>query len=150
MTGEHLREKLNNQPIRLVDIAKKLKISPQSLENRLKAKDVKINFIVELSKAINKSVYFFIEGSDLESSFLNVNSNLSLGQTTKKDTSIESLLISALIEKMDASLFDKLNAIDQKIEYIECFMEAIKMKIEIEEELKKAISNSKKTPLKES
>ena len=144
MNGEHLRKKLVEQSVDFMAVAKELGISPQSLQNRLKAKDVKISFIVELAKAINKSVYYFIQGSGLEQAFLDVNSNLSRGNTDQKDISVESLLISTLKEKIDKSFHERLEEIDEKIDYIHCFLEAIKIKFEIDEELKKTMSSLKK------
>lgn len=61
MTGKILRNKLKTLDIPLRDIATKLKISDQNLQNKLNAKDVKVSFIIELARCLGKDVCFFID-----------------------------------------------------------------------------------------
>ncbi|WP_286914782.1 helix-turn-helix domain-containing protein [Flavobacterium sp. UBA4197] len=69
MTGNILKEKLQLLDIQLSEIARKLNISPQSLQSRLKTKDVTISFLIELAEAVNKSPYFFIKNTLYEKYF---------------------------------------------------------------------------------
>lgn len=62
MTGRDLKYKLEQAGYSLVEIASLIGISPQNLQNKLNSKDVKIGFLQNLAKAINKSIYYFIEG----------------------------------------------------------------------------------------
>lgn len=67
MTGKELREILLNAGYVLSDIADKMKISPQTLNSRLNAKTIKIEFVKELCSVIEKPLSFFSkenEGND--------------------------------------------------------------------------------------
>lgn len=59
MTGKELREILLNAGYVLSDIADKMKISPQTLNSRLNAKTIKIEFVKELCTVIEKPLSFF-------------------------------------------------------------------------------------------
>ncbi|WP_158728616.1 hypothetical protein [Flavobacterium sp. I-STPA6A] len=69
MNGNILKEKLQLIDIQFVDISKKLSISPQSFQSRLKSKDISISFLVEICKAVNKSPYYFLKGTEYENYF---------------------------------------------------------------------------------
>lgn len=67
MTGKEVREILLNAGYVLSDIADKMKISPQTLNSRLNAKTIKIEFVKELCSVIEKPLSFFSrenEGND--------------------------------------------------------------------------------------
>ncbi len=74
MTGEYIRTKIITSGYQQVEVAQKLGISPQSLENRLKAKDVKVSFLLEVAKAINKTIYYFFSDF-LDENFLKKDQN---------------------------------------------------------------------------
>ncbi len=59
MNGEYVKEKLKKGNFQFTEIANKLKISPQNLQSKLNAKDLKVSFLFALAKAINKNVYYF-------------------------------------------------------------------------------------------
>lgn len=69
MNGNILKEKLQMIDIQFVELSKKLNISPQSLNSRLKTKDVTISFLIELCEAVKKSPYYFLKGSEYEKFF---------------------------------------------------------------------------------
>ncbi|MCV9929075.1 hypothetical protein OIU83_15525 [Flavobacterium sp. LS1R49] len=69
MNGDFLKEKLQLLDVQFVELSKKLKITPQSLNSRFKTKDVTISFLIELCEAVKKSPYYFIKGSEYESYF---------------------------------------------------------------------------------
>jgi transcriptional regulator with XRE-family HTH domain len=69
MDGAFLKEKLQMLNIQFVELAKKLEITPQSLNNRFKSKDITLDFICELSTLLNKNAYYFIKGSENEKYF---------------------------------------------------------------------------------
>lgn len=70
MTGEELRQKLQTYGIPLRQIAISMGITEQDFQSKLKAKDLKVSFVVSVAKAINKSVYSLIDDeiSELQSS----------------------------------------------------------------------------------
>ena len=61
MSGEELRQKLQCQGIPLRQIAIAMGITEQDFQSKLKAKDLKVSFVISVSKAINKSVYTLID-----------------------------------------------------------------------------------------
>lgn len=61
MNGDFIRKKIELAGFQLVDVAKNLNITPQDLHSKLKSKDIKVSFLENIAKAINKSVYFFFE-----------------------------------------------------------------------------------------
>lgn len=61
MTGEELRQKLQNYNIPLRQVAIAMGITEQDFQSKLKAKDLKVSFVMSVAKAINKSVYCLIE-----------------------------------------------------------------------------------------
>ncbi len=61
MTGEELRQKLQKYGIPLRQIAISMGITEQDFQSKLKAKDLKVSFVVSVAKAINKSVYSLID-----------------------------------------------------------------------------------------
>jgi len=63
MDGNILREKLQSVGLQMIEIAKKLDISPQNLQSKLKSKDITLSFLVDLSVAINKSPYYLVSGT---------------------------------------------------------------------------------------
>ena len=75
MNGNILKEKLQMIDIQFVELSKKLNISPQSLNSRLKTKDVTISFLIELCQAVKKSPYYFLKGSEYEK-FFSVDENI--------------------------------------------------------------------------
>lgn len=66
MDGAIVKELLLSDGYQLVDIASKLNITPQDLQSKLRSKDLKTSFLVEISNAINKSVYYFLEKGDIK------------------------------------------------------------------------------------
>lgn len=57
MSGQEIRDLLLDNDIVLADLAKKLGISPQALNSKLNAKNISVEFVEDISKAINKNVY---------------------------------------------------------------------------------------------
>lgn len=70
MDGKILKKKLQLLDIQLNEVAKRLDISPQNLQNRFKSKEITLDFLIEISKAVNVSVYYFIKGTIYENDFL--------------------------------------------------------------------------------
>lgn len=61
MNGNDLRIRVKNLGFELKEIADKLNITPQALNSKLLADDLKVSFVQQIAKAINKSVYYLIE-----------------------------------------------------------------------------------------
>lgn len=59
MTGDFIRHKIINAGYQQAEVAQILGITPQTLESRLKAKDVKVSFLLAVAKAIKKNLYYF-------------------------------------------------------------------------------------------
>ncbi len=93
MTGIEVRYKLKESGISFANISLQLGISQQGLQNRLRAKDVKLDFLQSLAKAINKNIYYFI-GPEKQNVNLNVNPIVNLNDKkdhlTEADTLTES------------------------------------------------------------
>lgn len=70
MDGKILKKKLQSLDIQMTEVAKRLNISPQNLQNRFKSKEITLDFLIEVSKAVNASVYYFIKGTTYENEFL--------------------------------------------------------------------------------
>ncbi|WP_438711300.1 hypothetical protein ACSTS3_22615 [Aquimarina muelleri] len=60
MTGEYLRTKIISSGYQQVEVAEKLGITPQNLESKLQAKDIKVSFLLDVARAINKNIYYFV------------------------------------------------------------------------------------------
>lgn len=60
MTGEYLRAKIIMSGYQQVEVAEKLGITPQNLESKLQAKDIKVSFLLDVARAINKNIYYFV------------------------------------------------------------------------------------------
>lgn len=61
MNGEILKTQLLKLEPTLVEVAKKLDISKQTLDSRLSANDVKTGFIEQLAKLYNRPIGFFFD-----------------------------------------------------------------------------------------
>lgn len=64
MNGDFLRKKIELSGFQLFEVAKNLGISQQNLQSKLKTSDVKVSFLEDLAKSINKNVYYFFEDSE--------------------------------------------------------------------------------------
>ena len=61
MTGKELHNILRANEINFNELATKLGLTPQSLNSRFKTKEISVKFLTEVSEAINKNLYTFIE-----------------------------------------------------------------------------------------
>lgn len=61
MSGDDVRKVLEENDFQLSEIAEKLNISPQNLNNWLNVKDIKVSTLEKIASAINKSIYFFFD-----------------------------------------------------------------------------------------
>jgi transcriptional regulator with XRE-family HTH domain len=60
MSGDEMRKILSDNNIKLKELAETLNISPQTLNSRLNAKEMKLETIKDIAKSINKSLDFFL------------------------------------------------------------------------------------------
>ena len=66
MTGQEVRDIIKSEGLKMTEVAEKLNITPQTLNSRLNAKNVNIEFLNELCKLIGKDItYFFGKGNSL-------------------------------------------------------------------------------------
>jgi transcriptional regulator with XRE-family HTH domain len=61
MNGKKIKEKIKLCGISLRDVADLLGISEQNLQNKLNVDDVKVSFVVELARKLNKDIYYFLD-----------------------------------------------------------------------------------------
>ncbi|EEI90229.1 peptidase S24-like protein [Sphingobacterium spiritivorum ATCC 33300] len=61
MIGNDLKIRLKNLGYELKEIAEKMGISPQALNSKFASDDLKVSFLQQIAKSINKSVYFLME-----------------------------------------------------------------------------------------
>lgn len=74
MTGETLKKILNGMGMPLAEIAKRLEMSPQHLNQALSASDVKSGFIEKICKEFGYPINFFYEVKDVQDSNIITNS----------------------------------------------------------------------------
>mgnify|MGYP006320100019 CR=1 FL=1 len=61
MSGDLLKSKIIEAGFELAEVARLLSISPQNLQGKLNSNDVKVGFVKEVSKVINRSVYWILD-----------------------------------------------------------------------------------------
>jgi transcriptional regulator with XRE-family HTH domain len=61
MRGEEVKKILEDDGLPLNELAERLEISPQNLNNWLNVKDIKTGILEKIAKAINKNIYYFID-----------------------------------------------------------------------------------------
>jgi transcriptional regulator with XRE-family HTH domain len=61
MRGEEVKKILEDDGLPLNEVAERLEISPQNLNNWLNVKDIKTGILEKIAKAINKNIYYFID-----------------------------------------------------------------------------------------
>lgn len=66
MDGAKVKNILLSNGFQLNEVAEIIGITPQDLQSKLRSKDLKSSFLVELSNAINKSVYFFLNSAEIK------------------------------------------------------------------------------------
>ena len=120
MDGAFLKEKLQMLNIQFVELAKKLEITPQSLNNRFKSKDITLDFICELSKLVNKNAYYFIKGSENEKYFT-IDESVLKNDITTENSNVISDKIRLLEEQNDLLKESK----EQSQEIIKLYKEKI-------------------------
>lgn len=62
MTGQHLKAKLDQAGVDLPNLARRLRISPQTLNQRLVSQDIRVSTLVEIANATDKQIAYFLEG----------------------------------------------------------------------------------------
>lgn len=89
MTGELLKTRiLDIEPV-LAEVARKMNMSPQLLNQALGAADIKTGFIEQLSAAYNKPIgYFFGERNEIEINEVERSFNSNADEIIKELTSI--------------------------------------------------------------
>jgi transcriptional regulator with XRE-family HTH domain len=158
MDGNFIKEKLQLIDIQFVELSKKLGITPQSLNSRLKTKDITISFLIELCEAINKSPYYFIKGSEYEKYFTLDESVLKNDIPTENSNAISDKI--KILEEQNNLLrenkeqsheiinlykekiktYEQMEAIETRLGDLEQFNELIKLKYAVDLE----IENTKK------
>lgn len=61
MTGDFVKKKIEKADFQLNAIAKKLHVSPQNFHSKLNVQDIRVGFLLEIAKAINKPLDYFFE-----------------------------------------------------------------------------------------
>jgi transcriptional regulator with XRE-family HTH domain len=61
MNGKKIKEKIKLCGISLREVAGLLGISEQNLQNKLNTDDIKVSFLVDLSRILDKDINFFLE-----------------------------------------------------------------------------------------
>ncbi len=66
MRGEEVKKIIEDDGIPLNEVAGRLGISPQNLNNWLSVNDMKVGILNKIAKAINKNIYYFIDSQSDE------------------------------------------------------------------------------------
>jgi len=61
MKGYEVKEKLVSSGFKLVDVAQKMGVIPQTFQSLLRTDDIKVGVLQEIAKAIGKDITFFFE-----------------------------------------------------------------------------------------
>ncbi|WP_103867149.1 hypothetical protein [Aquimarina sp. I32.4] len=111
MTGEYMRSKIIMSGYQQIEVAEKLGISPQNLESKLQAKEIKVSFLLDVSKAINKNVYYFfndlpeekIEEKNLDFDIKGASDN-NISDEKNKEMSSDDFILSKIAEVLSSKL----------------------------------------------
>lgn len=133
MTGQSVKEKIEQLEIPLAEVARRLGISPQTLQKRLNVDDIKVGMLQELATAINKSVYFFFQDGSLMNIQNQVNDNaaryntqsINKGQQDRKSSNLT--LLEQRIKDYDALLKEKDQIISDLRKTIQLYERIINM-----------------------
>ncbi|ROH98317.1 S24 family peptidase [Chryseobacterium sp. G0240] len=119
MDGGFIRKKIELSGFQLVDVAKKLEITPQDLQSKLKSKDVKVSFLVNVAKAINKSVYYFFESKN--ENILTIENSKENGKENSNKPKVNKTLPSEIEELSINSTQPQYDKVMQKLKFAEGF-----------------------------
>lgn len=61
MRGIEVKKKIIESGVSFKEVSEKMNVSPQALQNILKASDIKVGVLARIAKAINKNIYFFLK-----------------------------------------------------------------------------------------
>ena len=114
MNGKFLKEKLQKSDVQFVELAKKLNISPQNLYNKFKSKDLSLSFLVDVSLALNKSIYFLMSGSGRENLFLPEDSDL--GTSEPRDFPYKDVLLIETQKELLEAYREKIAMLEAELE----------------------------------
>ncbi|WP_459212456.1 hypothetical protein [Aquimarina rhabdastrellae] len=104
MTGEFLKEKIKSTGFQQVEVASRLGITPQSLESKLKSKDIKVSFLLEVARALNKNIYFFLDELQQQyyiKDYNNSSDNSMTSDPVIPDTPVSEMVSEELVKKLD-------------------------------------------------
>lgn len=114
MRGIDVKKKIIESGVSFKVVSEKMNVSPQALQNILKASDMKVGVLSRIAKAINKNIYFFLE--EYEKATLSTqNGGISLGETN-----IEEFL--SIISKQQACINELSTIIRINSETISSFL----------------------------
>lgn len=113
MTGDFLKKKLEDAGFTALQVAELIGISPQNLNNKFNSSTVKVDFLIKIASAVNKSVYFFLDGLEDFSEDDRRNQNKTVDDKKKRDP-----LISLLSEEVSHKIKQDLKEDLEKIDYI--------------------------------
>lgn len=107
MTGDFLKTKIKMSGFQQVEVAEKLGITPQHLESKLKSQDIKVSFLLEVARAINKNIYYFFDGlSDeffLKKHLETENPDVALGEIKVKEKA-DQFILTQIVELLSQKL----------------------------------------------
>ena len=61
MRGIEVKKKIIESGVSFKEVSEKMNVSPQALQNILKASDIKVGVLSRIAKAVNKNIYFFLK-----------------------------------------------------------------------------------------
>jgi len=90
VNGDFIRKKIEIAGFQLSEVARNMNISQQDLQSKLKSKDIKVSFMENVAKAINKSVYYFFDSKDEKN--LTVENSKENGKENGKNSNVKETL----------------------------------------------------------
>jgi transcriptional regulator with XRE-family HTH domain len=122
MSGKILREKIKLCGISLREVATLLGISEQNLQKKLNVDDVKVSFLVDLSRKLNKDINYFLDIPHSSQKNSSVNGSNNLVIQGNENSSIDNRhyysdspdVLRAQVEEKDRLLKEKEERIKEK------------------------------------
>ncbi len=114
MNGQELKDILKNEGFKMAEVARRIGITPQSLESKFKTQSVKHEFIEEVARAINRDADYILSRARAASAS---NNSVAVAGDNNSVVTISERFI-ALLEKKDEQIEKKDEQISKLLDII--------------------------------
>lgn len=135
MNGDLIKKKIKFLGYSLAEVARKLEISPQNLNKKLKAKKISMDFIMDISKLLNVEPTYFLNDDEKDPERTNNVRSYQYGKKNKSSQIVGSQVMNeskklSYLEVENEYLKQKLEDRDKMIRLLEDQVEYLKNKKE--------------------